>query len=47
MKFTDLVDVGVYKTRQHEYLVDGNQTAITVLIPKNLKEASVLLRIRA
>ena len=41
MKFTELVDSGASKTRQHEYLVDGKQTAITIRIPSNLKEAAV------
>ena len=27
MKFTELVDSGASKTKQHEYLVDGEQTA--------------------
>lgn len=41
MKFTELVDSGASKTRQHEYLVDGKQTAITIRIPSYLKEAAV------
>ena len=41
MKFTELVDSGASKTRQHEYLVDGKQTSITIRIPSNLKEAAV------
>lgn len=40
MKFTELVDSGASKTKQHEYLVDGNQTAITIRIPSNLKDAA-------
>lgn len=40
MKFTELVDSEASKTRQHEYLVDGEQIAITVRIPKNLKTAA-------
>ena len=39
MKFTELVDSGASKTKQHEYLVDGEQTAITIRIPSNLKDA--------
>ncbi|MCR2035146.1 YlcI/YnfO family protein [Adlercreutzia mucosicola] len=41
MKFTELVDSGANKTKQHEYLVDGEQTAITIRIPSNLREAVV------
>lgn len=41
MKFTELVDSGANKTKQHEYLVDGEQTAIAIRIPSNLKEAVV------
>ena len=40
MKFTELVDSGANKTKQHEYLVDGEQTAITIRIPRNLKDAA-------
>lgn len=40
MKFTELVDSGASKTKQHEYLVDGEQTAITIRIPSNLKQAA-------
>lgn len=40
MKFTGLVDSGASKTKLHEYLVDGEQTAITIRIPSNLKDAA-------
>lgn len=40
MKFTELVDSGANKTKLHEYLVDGDQTAITIRIPSNLKDAA-------
>ena len=40
MKFTELVESGANKTKQHEYLVDGDQTAITIRIPSNLKDAA-------
>lgn len=40
MKFTELVDSGASKTKPHEYLVDGEQTAITIRIPSNLKDAA-------
>lgn len=39
MKFTELVDSGASKAKQYEYLVDGEQTAITIRIPSNLKDA--------
>ena len=40
MKFTELVDSGASETNLHEYLVDGEQTAITIRIPSNLKDAA-------
>lgn len=40
MKFTELVDSGASRSKQHEFLVDGEQTAITIRIPSNLKEAA-------
>lgn len=40
MKFTELVDSEASKTKQHECLVDGEQTAITIRIPSNLKDAA-------
>lgn len=40
MKFTELIESGANKTKQHEYLVDGDQTAITIRIPSNLKDAA-------
>lgn len=39
MKFTELVNSSASKTEQYEYLVDGKQTAITIRIPINLKDA--------
>ena len=41
MEFTELVDSGANKTKQYEYLVGGEQTATTIRIPSNLKEAVV------
>ena len=40
MKFTELVDSGASKTKKHEFLVDGKQTAVTIRIPSNLKDAA-------
>lgn len=39
MKFTELVNSSASKTKQYEYLADGKQTAITIRIPINLKDA--------
>lgn len=41
MKFTELLDSGVSRAKQHEFLVDGEKTTITIRIPSNLKEAAV------
>ncbi len=40
MKFSDLVEGGASGTEKREYLVDGDMTAITFRIPRNLKEAA-------
>ena len=41
MKFSEVVDSGASKAKLHEYLVKGDQTAITIRIPTNLKDAAV------
>lgn len=38
--FADLVIQGLSKTEQKRHLADGGQMAITLRIPKNLKEAA-------
>lgn len=38
--FADLVVQGLSETEQKRYLVDGGQVAITLRIPKNLKQAA-------
>lgn len=40
MRFTELVDSGASKMKQHEYLVGDNQTSITICIPSNFKDAA-------
>ena len=39
MKYSDLVENGSTDTQKQEFLVDGGMTAITVRIPKNLRDA--------
>lgn len=39
MKYTDLVEGGATDTEKQEFLVDGDMTAITIRIPKNLRDA--------
>lgn len=39
MKYTDLVEGGASATEKQEYLVDGDMTAITIRISKNLRDA--------
>lgn len=39
MKYTDLVEGDATETEKQEYLVDGEMTAITIRIPKNLRDA--------
>lgn len=40
MKFSELVEQGLTETEKREFLADGDMTAITFRIPRNLKEAS-------
>lgn len=39
MKYTDLVEGDATETEKQEYLVDGEMIAITIRIPKNLRDA--------
>lgn len=39
MKYTDLVESGATETEKQEFLVSGDMTAITIRIPKNLRDA--------
>lgn len=39
MKYSDLVENGVTDTEKQEFLVGGDITAITIRIPKNLRDA--------
>ncbi|NPD30386.1 hypothetical protein HLV37_00585 [Eggerthellaceae bacterium zg-1084] len=39
MKYTDLVESGATDTEKQEFLVSGDTAAITIRIPKNLRDA--------
>lgn len=39
MKYTDLVEGGATETEKQEFLVGGDMTAITIRIPRNLRDA--------
>lgn len=39
MKYSDLVENGATDTEKQEFLVGGDITAITIRIPKNLRDA--------
>lgn len=41
MTYSDLLSKGPSETEIQKYLADGDQTAITIRIPKNLKDAAV------
>lgn len=41
MKYSDLLCKSPSETEIQKYLADGDQTAITIRIPKNLKNAAV------
>ena len=41
MKYSDLLNKKPSETDIQKFLADGDQTAITIRIPKNLKEAAV------
>jgi predicted DNA binding CopG/RHH family protein len=40
MSYTDMVRKGASDTEIREYLVDGDMTAITIRIPRNLRESA-------
>lgn len=40
MKYSDLVDGGASDTEKRAYLAEGDMTAITFRVPRNLKEAA-------
>lgn len=40
MKFTELIDQGATENEKRSYLADGDTVAITIRIPKNLKDAA-------
>ena len=40
MKYSELVEGSATKTEKQEFLTSGEMTAITIRIPKNLKEAA-------
>lgn len=39
MKYSDLVENGATDTEKQEFLVGGDMSAITIRIPKNLRDA--------
>ncbi|WP_314026315.1 DUF6290 family protein [Olsenella uli] len=39
MKYSDLVENGATDTEKQEFLVGGDMAAITIRIPKNLRDA--------
>lgn len=41
MKYSELVDSGATEGKLQEYLADGEPIAITLRVPKNLKDAAV------
>ena len=41
MKYTELVEAGATETEIREFLADGEMTAITFRIPRNLEDAGV------
>ena len=40
MKYSELVDSGATEVRLQEHLADGEPIAITLRVPKNLKDAA-------
>lgn len=40
MKYSELVDSGATEGRLQEHLADGDPIAITLRVPKNLKDAA-------
>lgn len=41
MKYSDLLSKSPSETEIQKHLADGDQTAITIRIPKNLKDAAM------
>ena len=41
MKYSELVESGATEVRRQDFLADGEQTPITLRVPKNLKDAAV------
>lgn len=39
MKYSDLVENGANTTEKQKFLVDGDMTAVTIRIPRNLRDA--------
>ena len=40
MKYSELVESGATEARRQDFLVEGEQTPITLRVPKNLKDAA-------
>lgn len=41
MKYSELVESGASEARRQGFLAEGEQMAITLRVPKNLKDAAV------
>lgn len=39
MKYSDLVENGASDTEKQEFLVSGDMTAVTIRVPRNLRDA--------
>ena len=42
MKYSELVECGATEARRQDFLAEGEQTPITLRVPKNLKDAAEL-----
>lgn len=40
MKYSELVESGATESERQDFLVEGEPTAVTLRIPKNLKDAT-------
>ena len=41
MKYSELVESGATEAKRQDFLAEGEQTPITLRVPKNLKDAAV------
>lgn len=40
MKYSELLESGATESKRQDYLAEGEQTPITLRVPKNLKDAA-------